>query len=257
MATDKARPKALVTGASAGIGEGFAKHLAKRGYDLVLVARRRDRLDALAAELAVSCEIIDVDLATDDGVAPIASRLRVGDIELLVNNAGFGTFGEFANLPLDRELMELDLNVRALFRLTHAALQPMVERKRGGIINVASGAAFQPIPYNATYAATKAFVLHLSEALHEEVKPYGVTVTCLCPGPVKTEFQERSGMGESLYPRFLARSAERVAREGYEGFMAGRRVVIPGSHNKVTAALLRLLPSGTAVALARRSRTPA
>ena len=242
MATDKARPKALVTGASAGIGEGFAKHLAKRGYDLVLVARRRDRLDALAAELAVSCEIIDVDLAADEGVATTASRLRVGDIELLVNNAGFGTFGEFANLPLDRELMELDLNVRALFRLTHAALQPMVERKRGGIINVASGAAFQPIPYNATYAATKAFVLHLSEALHEEVKPYGVTVTCLCPGPVKTEFQQVAGINESFMPSFAWEPVDSVVEAALSAHRAGRAIVTPGLVNMMTTASSRLAP---------------
>jgi hypothetical protein len=242
MATDKARQKALVTGASAGIGEGFARQLAKRGYELVLVARRRERLDALAAELGVACEVIDVDLGTDEGVATVASRLRVGDIDLLVNNAGFGTFGEFAKLPLERELMELDLNVRALFQLSHAALESMVERKRGGIINVASGAAFQPIPYNATYSATKAFVLHFSEALHEEVKAYGVTITCLCPGPVKTEFQEVAGISESFMPSFAWEPVDSVVAAALSGFRAGRAIVTPGLVNMMTTASSRMAP---------------
>jgi short-subunit dehydrogenase len=246
MAIDKARPRALVTGASAGIGEGFAKQLARRGYDLVLVARRKERLDVLAQELGkehgATCEVIAADLTQDEGVTRVEERLRAGDIELLVNNAGFGTFGQFAKLPIERELAEVDLNVRALFRLTHAALGPMVERRRGGIINVASGAAFQPIPYNATYAATKAFVLHLSEGLHEEVKSYGVTVTCLCPGPVKTEFQEVAGINESFMPPFAWEPVDAVVEAALSGLRAGRAIVSPGIVNKMTTASSRITP---------------
>jgi short-subunit dehydrogenase len=249
MATDTARPRALVTGASAGIGEGFAKQLARRGYDLVLVARRRGRLDALAEELGkehgATCEVIAADLTQDESVARVEERLRAGDIELLVNNAGFGTFGQFAKLPIERELAEVDLNVRALFRLTHAALGPMIERRRGGIINVASGAAFQPIPYNTTYAATKAFVLHLSEGLHEEVKSYGVTVTCLCPGPVKTEFQEVAGISDREVPFFSFmpwEPVDAVVEAALSGLRAGRAIVSPGIVNMMTTASSRITP---------------
>jgi len=246
MTTQDTHRRALVTGASAGIGEAFARQLAKDGYDLVLVARRRDRLETLAKELGsahgVSCEVISADLAKNDEVAGIEERLRAGDIDLLVNNAGFGTFGEFATLPIDRELAEIDLNVRALFRLTHAALGPMIERRRGGIINVASAAAFQPIPYNATYAATKAFVLHFSEALHEEAKGHGVTVTCLCPGPVKTEFQEVAGINESFMPSFAWEPVDSVVEAALSALRAGRAIVTPGLANMMTTASSRMAP---------------
>src|SRR3972149_3556718 len=201
MAEAASRPRALITGAAGGIGEAFARQLAKRGHDLVLVARRRDRLEKLGAELSeahgVEGEGVEADLADDSAVATVEERLRRGDIDLLVNDAGFGTRGEFAGLPLARELEELDVNVRALMRLTHAALGPMVGRGRGGGIHVASTGAVQPVPDLGTHAATKAFVLHFSEALHEEVKGKGVTVTCLCPGAVKTEFQQVAGVDES------------------------------------------------------------
>lgn len=246
MTTQGTRPLALITGASAGIGEGFARRLAKDGYDFVLVARRRDRLDALAAELSsqhgATSEVIEADLATDEGVSAIEARLRRGDIALLVNNAGFGTFGEYAKLPLARELEELDLNVRALMRLSHAALGPMTERKSGAIINVASAAAFQPIPYNATYAATKAFVLHFSEALHEETRRFGVTVTCLCPGPVKTEFQQVSGLDQSTIPSFAWESVETVVNSALSAVRTHRAIAIPGTLNKMTSAGSRLAP---------------
>ncbi|MGB2693855.1 MAG: SDR family NAD(P)-dependent oxidoreductase, partial [Dehalococcoidia bacterium] len=179
MAMESTRPKALITGASAGIGEAFARHLARRGYDLVLVARRLDRLSKLAGEVATAhsivADVMEADLATDEGVSRVESRLRSQEFDMLVNNAGFGTFGAFVDRPLARELEELDVNVRALMRLSHAALTSMTKRGVGAIINVASTAAFQAIPYNATYAATKAFVLHFSEALHEEAKEHGVT----------------------------------------------------------------------------------
>jgi short-subunit dehydrogenase len=246
MTTQGTRPLALITGASAGIGEGFAQRLAKDGYDLILVARRRDRLDALAAELSskhnAKCEVIEADLSTDPGVSAIEERLRRGDMAMLINNAGFGTFGEYAKLPLARELEELDLNVRALMRLSHAALGPMTERKSGAIINVASAAAFQPIPYNATYAATKAFVLHFSEALHEESRQQGVVVTALCPGPVKTEFQEVSGLDQSSIPSFAWETVESVVNSALAAVRAHRAIAIPGAVNKMTSASSRLAP---------------
>jgi short-subunit dehydrogenase len=240
------RPRVLITGASAGIGEGFARHLAKDAYDFVLVARRRERMDALASELSsqhgATSEVIEADLTTDLGVAAIEERLGRGDIIMLINNAGFGTFGEFAKQPLQRELEELDLNVRALMRLTHAALQPMTERRSGAIINVASAAAFQPIPYNATYAATKAFVLHFSEAIHEEARHHGVSVTCLCPGPVKTEFQQVAGLDSNAIPAIAWESVDSVVRSGLSAARSGRAIAIPGTVNKMTSASSRLVP---------------
>jgi hypothetical protein len=236
------RRRALITGASAGLGEGFARHLARDNYDLVLIARRRDRLDALASELPVSCEIIDVDLTKTRSVALVEERAATGDVDLLVNNAGFGTYGEFSKAPLNRELEELDLNVRALMRLCHAALGPMVDKRSGGIINVASTAAFQPIPYNATYAATKAFVLHFSEALHEETRRQGVTVTCVCPGPVHTEFQDVAGIDTSRVPSLAWTTVDTVVNTALAALRGGRAIAIPGPFNIATAASTRLVP---------------
>jgi short-subunit dehydrogenase len=245
MTTQDTRRRALVTGASAGIGEAFARRLAST-HDLVLVARRRERLDALAKELSdahgASCEVITADLAKSDDVTRVEERLRAGDIDLLINNAGFGTFGEFAKLPLARELEELDLNVRALMRLSHAALGPMNERGRGEIINVASAAGFQPVPYNATYAATKAFVLHFSEALHEEARHHGVAVTCLCPGPVRTEFQQVAGLDEHALPSFAWVGVDTVLDSALSALRRGRAIALPGAFNAVTANSVRLAP---------------
>ncbi len=246
MTTQDTLRLALITGASAGIGEGFARRLAKGNVDLILVARRRERLDALAKELSdangVSCEVIVADLAKDDGVSIVEERLRRGDIDLLINNAGFGTFGAFAKLPIERELEELDVNVRALMRLSHAALVPMIEHGRGGIINVASAAGFQPVPFNATYSATKAFVLHFTEALHEEARDHGVRVTCLCPGPVKTEFQEVSGLDAQALPSFAWVSVDTVVDDGLSALRHGRAIALPGTFNALTANSVRLVP---------------
>ncbi len=238
-----ARPRALITGASAGIGVEFARQLAKRGYDLVLAARRKERMDELAAELSdVTVDVVAVDLVTDEGVSELETMLASGSIDLLVNNAGYGTFGEFAKLPLDRELAELDLNVRALMRLSHAAAAAMVERKRGAIINVASSAAFQALPYNATYSATKAFVLHFSEAVHEEVRRHGVTVTCLCPGPVRTEFQQVAGFEEDSIPAISWMSVDSVVRSALSAMRGGRAITVPGAVNVAAMASTRMAP---------------
>jgi hypothetical protein len=245
-------PRALVTGASSGIGEEFARQLARRGYDLVLVARRKDRLALLATSLSavhqVAAEALPADLTRDEGVAKVEHRLSAGDIELVVNNAGIGSVGEFARLPLDREVEQVDLNVRALLRLTHAALRAMIPRESGAIINVASMAAFQPVPYNATYAATKAFVLSFSEALQEEAKRHGITVTCLCPGPVRTEFQHVAGIRpERMRGRVLLRymagtNAAEVVQAALGAMDAGRAVAIPGTVNRTIAEASQALP---------------
>jgi uncharacterized protein len=246
MVTNGTRPQALITGASAGIGEGFARHLARRGHNLILVARRKERLDALAAELSgshgVTVDAVEADLATDVGVRSIEQLIASSDADLLINNAGFGTFGDFADLPIDRELEELDLNVRALFRLTHAALQSMVPRKRGGIVNVASMAGFQPIPHNATYSATKAFVLHFSEAIHEEAKVHGVTVTCLCPGPVRTEFQQVASLDTSTVPSMAWETVDSVVESALAALRAGNAIAIPGPLNMMLAGTTKLAP---------------
>jgi short-subunit dehydrogenase len=242
-----ARRRALITGASSGIGEEFARQLANKGYDLVLVARRKDRLDRLAAELSQAhgtvAEIIEADLVTPEGVISVERRLGQGDIDLLVNNAGFGTRGEFATMPIHRELEELDLNIRALVRLTHAALGNMVQRKRGNIINVGSTGSFQPVPYMSTYAATKAFVLHFSEGVHEEVKKHGVTVTCLCPGYVLTEFQQVAGINQQRLPARGRLTPAQVVASALKGSAGGSAIVVPGAMNRTLATgLVRMTP---------------
>jgi len=184
------KPVALVTGASAGIGEQLARQLAQRGHDLVLVARDRERLEALAkdveAEFGAQCEVLSADLTVPAELATVEARAR--DVDVLVNNAGFGSFGRFDQLDIDVESREINLNVLALVRLTHAAAGGMTQRGHGGILNVSSLAGHQPGPLNATYSATKAFVTSFTQAVHEELKGTGVAVTALCPGFTHTEF---------------------------------------------------------------------
>ena len=237
--------RALVTGASSGIGEEFARQLAKQGYDVVIVARRQDRLDKIASELkegGANAEVIAADLSRPEGVAAVVERLEKGDISVPVNNAGFGTHGEFTQLPIDRELQEIDLNIRALTQLSHVALGPMKRKSAGAIVNVASTGAYQPVPYMSTYAATKAYVLSFSEGLHEEAKTYGVTVTCLCPGGTRTEFQQVAGVKEDGIPGFAWMSAEAVVRNALGAAKAGSAIATPGLLNKFTANLPRFTP---------------
>ena len=239
------RPKALITGASSGIGRGFAEQLAREGYDVVLVARREDVLREVAAGAEAAgarTEVIGADLGTGDGVAAIEQRIAAGDIDLLVNNAGFGTTGEFAHLPLDREMEEIDLNVRALTRLCHAALRPMYERGAGAVVNVASTGGFQPVPYMATYAATKAFVLHFSEALHEESARHGVTVTCLCPGPVRTGFQDAAALDSSKMMGVTWTGVDEVVDAALRAIRRKRAIAIPGALNRATAQTAAWMP---------------
>jgi short-subunit dehydrogenase len=242
-----AKRRALVTGASSGIGEAFARQLAKKRYDLVLVARRRERLEKLAAELGeahgIGAEVLETDLGGMEGVATVERRLAGGDVDLLVNNAGFATRGDFAAKSVWRELEQIDVNVKALVALTHAVLQPMLAKKQGTIINVGSTGSFQPVPYMSTYAATKAFVLHFSEGLHEEVKKHGVTVTCLCPGYVMTEFQQVAGLDRNKIPSQGRVTPKQVAEAALKGAADGRAIVIPGALNRTLATgLVRMTP---------------
>ena len=238
-----ARGVALVTGASAGLGVEFARQLSKRGRRLVLVARRADRLDALAAELG-NARAVPADLAEAGSVGQLMADIEAAGerVELLVNNAGFGLKGRFAGLDAARLRQMIDLNVGALTDLCRAVIPAMVENKSGRILNVASTAAFQAGPGMAVYFATKAYVLSLTEALHEELKPLGVKVTALCPGPTRTEFGTVAGFGENgAFDRFSA-DAESVVRAGLDGLDKNRAVVVPGWLNKVGALSTRFVP---------------
>jgi short-subunit dehydrogenase len=234
---------ALVTGASAGLGVEFARQLAKRGYGLVLVARRKERLEELAQELG-NARAVAIDLSKKDSAAKLLADLDVkGEVvDLLVNNAGFGLIGRFAELDAKRERQMIDLNVGTLTDLCRAVAPGMIERKGGGIINVASTAAFQPGPKMAVYFATKAFVLSLTEALHEELKPYGIKVSCLCPGPTRTEFGDVAGFGGNGLFDKVAMHAPEVVKAGLEGLDRNKAVVVPGLINKVTASSGRFAP---------------
>jgi short-subunit dehydrogenase len=241
------KPVTLITGASAGIGTELARVFAQNGHELVLVARREDRLAALAGEIAATGRprptVLALDLEQRDAVARIATELasRGLEPEIVVNNAGFGLAGPAAELSRDEQLGMIDLNIRTLTELSLAFVDSLA-RHRGGILNVASVAAFLPGPGMAVYYASKAYVLSFSEALHNELKRRGVRVTALCPGPVLTEFQARSGMRVEGPQKILMVPAERVAQLGYRGFMRGKRVVVAGVLNSIAVVLLRLMP---------------
>lgn len=243
---DDGKGTALVTGASSGIGAEFARQLAAKGYDLVLVARRKDKLDEVAEEVkskhGVAAEVIEADLCTKKGVSAVAGRIKQGDIAVLVNNAGFGTQGEFAELPLNREAEMLDVNIGATTQLSHAAAGPMVEKKRGIIINLGSVGSFQPVPHMSVYAATKAYILSFSEGLHEELKPHGVTVTCLCPGVVYTGFQEAAKMSREKMPGMGILPVEKVVEAALKGAARKKAIVIPGAMNQAAASMTRFAP---------------
>jgi short-subunit dehydrogenase len=245
----KARPVVLITGASAGIGAALARVFAGHGHDLVLIARREGKLDALADEIAATGHVrplvLPVDLTRPGGAERIASQLAAHGLEpqYVVNNAGFGLMGEAAQVDRAEQLAMIDLNIRVLTELSLAFIDGL-SRLQGGILNVASVAGFIPGPGMAVYYASKAYVLSFSEALHRELAPRGVRVTVLCPGPVPTEFQARAGTKASTFPRALTRSAERVAQDGYRGLKEGRRLVVPGFPNRVIAALAPMLPRG-------------
>jgi hypothetical protein len=236
---------ALVTGASSGIGEVLARKLAGAGVPTVVVARRADRLRAIADEF-VDVEVLVADLLTMAGQRAVADRIAddTHPIDLVVNNAGFGTNGLFHELDVDRLDDEVELNVAALTRLSHAALAAMVPRRRGWLLNVSSVASFQPAPKLAVYAATKAYVTSLTESLHEEAKPHGVHVTALCPGLTKTEFQSVSNTEQYAddFPDIAWTSPDQVVDEGLSSVIANRALAVPGVQYKLLSAAANVTP---------------
>jgi short-subunit dehydrogenase len=243
------RPIALVTGASTGLGEQFARALAASGHDLVLVARTGPALEALAAELdkehGATSEVLMADLADATQLATVAARIADGaPVDTVINNAGFGHYGAFADLPLEGEVGQVRVNVVALVTLSHAALRVMVARRSGKLLNVSSIGAFAPAPGGATYSATKAFVLSFTEALHDEVAPSGVHVTALCPGFTRTEFQQRAGVKSSGVPSMAWSEAGDVVAAGLAALDANHAVCVPGLVNKFVAVSPRFGPRG-------------
>jgi len=237
------QPATLITGASAGLGAEFARQCAARGERVVLVARRKDRLEQIAAEIG-GAEIIVADLSEPGVATSVVAEAITRDlwIRKLINNAGFGLIGQFERLSLAKQLEMIDLNIRALTNLSFVVLNDMRLRGEGAILNVASTAAFQPGPNMAVYFATKAFVLSFTEALHEELKPHGISVSCLCPGPTRTEFGEVAGFGgNGMFDR-VAMEAPPVVKAGLDGLDKNRAVVIPGLVNKVVAGSTRFAP---------------
>jgi uncharacterized protein len=245
--TKNLRPVTVITGASAGIGAALARVFARHGHELALVARREDRLRALADEIAATGArkplVIAADLQRPDAARVIGEALTEQGVEpqYMVNNAGFGLVGLAGARDRDEVLAMIDVNVRALTELSLAFIDSLV-RHRGGLLNVGSLAGFVPGPGMAVYYATKSYVLSLSEALHSELKSRGVRVTVLCPGPVPTEFAERAGLSVRSAPGPLTQSAERVAEAGYRGLMRGQRVVVPGLANKLVASVVPRVP---------------
>lgn len=251
-------PCALVTGASMGIGLELSRLLARDGHDLVLVARSRDKLEALAVELraqsGVSVRVVARDLADPEAPREIFDELGAAGVAVgvLVNNAGFGSYGLFAETDTEKELELLQVNVVALTHLTKLFLPGMIARRRGRVCQVASTAAFQPGPLMAVYYASKAYVLSLSEALSNETEGTGVTVTALCPGPTETGFVAAAGMEKSKLFEANVMDARTVAEAGYRGMMEGKRVVIPGVRNSIMARVASLAPRGLVTRVVRR-----
>lgn len=241
---------ALVTGASAGIGRALADEFARHGHDLVLVARREKRLDEAAASIensfGVNADYVVQDLSNPSGRESLIDAVSDRRVDYLVNNVGIGAQGHFLDIDLERELDQLELNVVTPTHLTKRFAPAMRDREKGGILNVASSAAFQPGPFMAVYYASKSYLLSLSQALHEEFAEDGVSVTALCPGPVNTTFQERAENlhtplgSEGRFPRWF--DTKTVARVGYEGLMAGKAVAIPGIEYKLLWRLARMMP---------------
>lgn len=257
----KQRQTALVTGGSGGIGFEIAKVLARTGFDLVLVARKRDTLEAAAGQLegkfGVRVQVYAADLRRPDAPQEIFDFLHNENlpIEVLVNNAGFGLGGEFADTKLQRELEMIQVNISALTHLTKLFLPAMIKRKSGRVLNVASTAAFQPGPLMAVYYATKAYVLSFSQALAEEVRDTGVTVTVLCPGPTATDFAASAEVGSSrLFSAFGLAQPDDVAEFGVAAMMHGRRIAIPGIKNKIVAQSSRFAPRAIMTKLSRMAQ---
>jgi hypothetical protein len=251
---------ALITGASSGFGRGFALKAARQGYDVVLVARSADKLERLATEvrtLGRRAHVLTADLSRPAASAEVARVAEsIGPIDVLVNSAGFGDYGDFIERPWDIQASMLQVNIVALTELTKHIIPGMIARKRGHVLNLGSTASFQPAPRLGVYAATKAYVLHLSEALHEEVKGTGVSVTALCPGSTDTGFHAVANTGASLLNRFLMMKMEPVVEAGWNGMMRGKAVVVPGWFNKVNAWLIGFFPRGLARKMAAVATKP-
>ena len=255
---DSSTQTALITGASGGIGYELAKLFARDHYNLVLVARNAEKLNqtatALQGRFGVSVKTVPLDLAAAPAPKFLFDQLQRETVALdvLVNNAVFGTFGEFASVPEDEILGQIHLNITALTHLTRLFLPAMLARRNGRIMNVASTAAFQPGPMMAVYYATKAYVLSFSEALANEVAGSGVVVSCFCPGATDTNFQKRANMENSrLFKKIGAMNAEKVARDGYRGLIAGRTLVISGTQNWLVAESVRFAPRKLVTAVSR------
>jgi short-subunit dehydrogenase len=253
------RGTALITGGSVGIGLEIAKLFAADDHPVVLVARRQDRLDAAASEIEKKFGTRPLTIALDLANAASPPQLLESvnalgiEIEFLVNNAGFGLGGQFSETSIDRELEMIQLNVASLVHLTKLFMRPMIERGHGRIMNVASTAAFQPGPLMSIYYSTKAFVLSFSQAVDEEIRNSGVTLTCLCPGPVHTEFAATAGLHESrLFTQSSVAGAGSVARYGYNAMMKGKRIAIPGPFNKLMVQVERFLPRAFITRAARK-----
>jgi short-subunit dehydrogenase len=250
----------LVTGASSGIGADIARELARRGHGVALVARREERLAELAGELSgehgIRAETFECDVTDADARGRLLDEVeeRGLSVEVLINNAGFGSGGAFHELDGAGETAMVRTNVEALVALTSAYLPGMVERRRGAVLNLGSLIAFQPVPFQATYGATKAFVLSFTESIHEEIRGTGVTITALCPGPVRTEFGEAGGFGgaDERIPDFVWLTSEQVARAGVEGLERGQRVVVPGTLNRIGALSGQHTPRALLLPLLRR-----
>ncbi len=256
------RERVLVTGASSGIGLELARLFAAEGCDLVLLARREDRLVALAEELEAAHDIrtrvLPMDLCEAGAVGRLHQLLSQEDlpVHVLVNNAGFGVAAPFTGSPLERQSAMIRLNVDVLTELCHRFLPEMKQRGAGGVLNVASTAGFQPGPSMAVYYATKAFVLHFTEAIREELRGTGLHVTALCPGPTWTEFMDVAGLGHPPLFDYFSMQADRAARAGHGGFRRNRSVVIPGFGNKLGTLLVRIFPRTLVPRVVRRIITP-
>ena len=250
----------LVTGASSGIGAELARGLARRGHGVTLTARREERLEELAEELSgqhgVRAETISGDVSDIDDRKRLKDEIgrRGLTVEVLVNNAGYGSGGKFIELDPESEAAMIRTNVEAVVGLTGLFLPDMVERGRGAVLNLASLIAFQPVPFQATYGASKAAVLSFTEALHEELRDTGVTVTGICPGPVRTEFGEAGGFGgaDDKIPDFVWLDADKVAEDALEGLENGERVVVPGALNQLAAYAGHYMPRSLLLPTVRR-----
>ncbi len=249
---------ALITGASAGIGADLAKCCA-RDYDVILTARREAPLRELARQIEVGgrkTKVVVCDLGASNGPAELAQACESLEVQVLVNNAGYGLAGRFAELPLDGQAGEIDLNIRALTVLSRLFVPGMIARKNGRILNVASTAAFQPGPFMSVYCATKAYVLSFSLALNEELRGTGVTATALCPGPTATEFAQVSGASAGLFAKEKTMTSQEVAELGYRAMKLGQGTIITGLQNRLMAFSTRLVPRSLTARMAAAIMRP-